>query len=329
MESRRVHGIDAWQQVARSVFLPVRCTGAGREFSASLELRDLAQGLRVSRLKIGAHEVERSRAMVAADARDHLIVILQMQESWIASQGGRGAPVAPGDVVILDAAAPYRMSLPTRGQDMVILELNRGLVELSEGMIRRLVARTIDAGVPGQAVLSSLMVSLQGPQLALDARAGRELASVVADTVAMVARSLARRETATPLDGHTALEKLRQWLRVHAQDAAVTVERLAAEHFMSVRQVHALFAAEGDRPAAYLRRVRLERATELLELGEASGLTVREIAAESGYSDSAAFIRAFTKAYGRSPTKWRVSRETAGDAAGSGVAAERVPELAP
>jgi AraC-like DNA-binding protein len=61
-------------------------------------------------------------------------------------------------------------------------------------------------------------------------------------------------------------------------------------------------AAAGEPPAALRRRILLERAAYRLITTDHD---VLRVAVEAGYSSHEAFTRAFTKAYGRSPSHWR------------------------
>ena len=61
-------------------------------------------------------------------------------------------------------------------------------------------------------------------------------------------------------------------------------------------------AAAGEPPAALRRRILLERAAYRLVTSDEDVLSV---ALEAGYSSHEAFTRAFARAYGRSPSRWR------------------------
>lgn len=64
-----------------------------------------------------------------------------------------------------------------------------------------------------------------------------------------------------------------------------------------------LFTSEvGESPARYLKRLRLERARELLET---TGLKVKRIAYEVGITDVSHFVRDFTQCYGATPASYR------------------------
>ncbi|HEX8551711.1 MAG TPA: AraC family transcriptional regulator [Abditibacteriaceae bacterium] len=83
----------------------------------------------------------------------------------------------------------------------------------------------------------------------------------------------------------------------------LTVPQLAARLFLSTGAFNILFRRETDvSPAAYLRRLRLDRAQTLLRESDES---VAQIAARSGFGDAAHFSRAFRAAFGLSPRQYR------------------------
>ncbi len=86
---------------------------------------------------------------------------------------------------------------------------------------------------------------------------------------------------------------------------ALTLEDLARRLATSPRQLQRAFSQAGERgPRAYLRRVRMTRAAELLE----NGWSVREAADLVGYSQPAQFAKAFRREQGRLPAEVRRSR---------------------
>src|SRR5215211_5567390 len=86
-------------------------------------------------------------------------------------------------------------------------------------------------------------------------------------------------------------------------DHEVTGEALAARVHLTRYHFDRLVAATaGEPPGAFRRRILLERAAYRLL---ASGNTILEVALDAGYSSHEAFTRAFTRAYGRTPSEWR------------------------
>ncbi|MCP9491903.1 MAG: helix-turn-helix transcriptional regulator [Solirubrobacteraceae bacterium MAG38_C4-C5] len=85
----------------------------------------------------------------------------------------------------------------------------------------------------------------------------------------------------------------------------LTLHDLARRLASSPRQLERAFAEAGEGgPRAYLRRVRMQRAAELLR----EGWTVKEAAGLVGYSQPAQFARAFRHEHGSLPSDIRRSR---------------------
>ncbi|WP_412061157.1 helix-turn-helix transcriptional regulator [Rubrivirga sp. IMCC45206] len=83
----------------------------------------------------------------------------------------------------------------------------------------------------------------------------------------------------------------------HLADPTFGVERLAEALGLTSRHVRRQLVAEtGESPGALLRRLRMERATQLLA---APGGTAREVARAVGYRDVSAFRRAYRAVTGR------------------------------
>ncbi|WP_292990827.1 AraC family transcriptional regulator [Mycobacterium sp.] len=76
---------------------------------------------------------------------------------------------------------------------------------------------------------------------------------------------------------------------------------VAREFCMTERTMHRRLAAEHTSYRALVDEVRVNLASALLE----SGLTVEETARQLGYSETAAFTRAFTRISGESPSRYR------------------------
>lgn len=104
--------------------------------------------------------------------------------------------------------------------------------------------------------------------------------------------------------GHT--DSFARFVEILAEtmdDHEASAESLAARVHLSRFHFDRLISAvAGEPPAALRRRVLLERAAYRLITTERDVLSV---AVEAGYGSHEAFTRAFTKAYGSSPSRWR------------------------
>jgi AraC-like DNA-binding protein len=91
-------------------------------------------------------------------------------------------------------------------------------------------------------------------------------------------------------------------------DHGVTGEDLAARLYLSRYHLDRIVSSvAGEPPTRFRRRILLERAAYRLLTTDRS---ILDVAVEAGYGSHEAFTRAFTKAYGVSPSTWR-TRPTA------------------
>jgi len=311
--------LGTWQRLAGELFAPVRCRTDGDRFEVSCEQRGIVRGLDVSRLRIDPHSAERTSDLAADGVDDVMLLLPSARGACELAQHGRSGILPPGSVTLLELDSPFVFELRDRADDLVLVQVSRALLGLNRRTVRRATAIPIGAGTPAQPTLRAVIDTLGWAQVA-DQGAGAERVSGsgalsmddgVAENLADVTVRLLTTVIRAFLTGaggepprEAQLEELRASMRRQLGDPSLTVDRLAAQHFLSVRQVHALFAEQGDSPAAYLRRIRLARAARMLSVRDSTGSTVRSVAHENGYSDAAAFSRAFAREYGARPGSW-------------------------
>lgn len=81
------------------------------------------------------------------------------------------------------------------------------------------------------------------------------------------------------------------------------VDRMAASVNLSYSRLEHLFKAQtGMTPVSYLKKLRIEKARELLET---TFLTNQQIIIKVGLGDESHFVRDFKKAYGLRPSQYR------------------------
>jgi transcriptional regulator GlxA family with amidase domain len=95
---------------------------------------------------------------------------------------------------------------------------------------------------------------------------------------------------------------LELWILEHLE-ADLSVESLARRADMSTRHFARMFAQRvGATPAAYVRRLRVERARSRIESGAAR---VKQVARECGFADEQKLRRAFRQVLGVTPAEYR------------------------
>ena len=99
------------------------------------------------------------------------------------------------------------------------------------------------------------------------------------------------------------LDQVRAVIAANLGDEGFTVERLAAAVAQSRGNLHRrLREQQGETPSELIRRMRLERAAELLDAGAGS---VAEVAYAVGFKSVAHFSNAFQALHGTRPSGWR------------------------
>ncbi|HEY1366303.1 MAG TPA: AraC family transcriptional regulator [Gaiellaceae bacterium] len=123
-----------------------------------------------------------------------------------------------------------------------------------------------------------------------------EIVAAAAD----VLRALGDRRVGNPLVDVAAVERVREYLAVHAceQTTAVTLERIAGlDRFTIARHFRRAFGTSPDRYRT-LRRLAVARAA--IE----RGVPLVQAAAEAGFADQSHMTRQFKRTYGLTPARW-------------------------
>lgn len=102
--------------------------------------------------------------------------------------------------------------------------------------------------------------------------------------------------------GDAAIEQAQASMRAHLSEADALEQALAATDMPERTYTRRFKQATGLKPIAYLQRLRIERARELLEL---TLQPVEEIGPQIGYEDTAHFRRLFKRLTGLAPGAYR------------------------
>jgi signal transduction histidine kinase/DNA-binding response OmpR family regulator len=116
--------------------------------------------------------------------------------------------------------------------------------------------------------------------------------------------NLAKTSIAAPSIEDIFLQKLHEQIEAHLSDSEFGVTQLVESIPLSQMQLYRkLKALTGKTPSQFMSSYRLQRALELLKIGE---LNVSEIAYEVGFADPSYFSRMFQKEFGRNPSQFLI-----------------------
>jgi AraC family transcriptional regulator, positive regulator of tynA and feaB len=244
----------------------------------------------------------RTQAAIARSKQAPFYLITQLHTPWYLCQGGHVAHLRAGDVVLLDTSQRYELHFPTAVKNMSIA---LPVTWVSQWLrdVHVTVPRVVAHDRAWGRSLSALCVQMgHDPSLA-----NVYPEQLLSDQLgAMLAASL---EPACQLPATPAVLSLvqnaRKILNKHLDTVGLTAEQVATELGVSVRTLHRSFAAEQTSYAVTLRRLRLQRAAQLLGQKRLGGVLLADVARRCGFADTSHFVREFSRAFGVTPALWR------------------------
>lgn len=231
----------------------------------------------------------RSFRCIGAPKREHLLLLLDGCEITYTDKEGKEIRATDGDVVYTPIGSEYRAVLSnfrdaeahTVGINFLLWEPGGEGVALSEEiLVFRRVARSVPLLFRRALSVKETPLERRILMLSLLDALCRTPQKAVPPVLAPAMRRLAEEPTPLP-----------------------TVGELARECHISEAYFRKLFRDSiGEPPAAYRKRLCLERACAYLTYGD---ISVGEIAELLGYSSVSHFIKEFTHAFGTSPLQYR------------------------
>lgn len=294
-------GLSYWVEAICEAFLEMKAdSDAGGDFRG--ELTQHAFGpIDLNFVSADRQEVWRSRQAIAR-SRENFFYLLHIRSGRLGvEQQGRSAMIMPGDCTLVDSTAPYCFSFPDI-DDILSVQIPRQWLQAWLPEPERLLAQPLTSHSPWGATLASALYNLNPAQLG-------ELAlpaGVVADQLAALL-ALAQGGASAPTTSHqkAILHRLQQSLRERFHDPELDPASLAAEHGLSKRYLHMLFATAGTSFGATVLELRLDHARRLLEDRRQQRLSIAEIAWRCGFTDPSHFARRFRQRFGHAPVAWR------------------------
>jgi len=135
---------------------------------------------------------------------------------------------------------------------------------------------------------------------------GAAVANAIAERLVLYARRPGYQSQFSPVlkaqaKADAPFGKLVGWMREHLAEI-LDVSRLASEMAMSERSFHRKFTSTmGETPAHFVETLRLDQTRLLLS----TGISLKEIAARTGYSTAAQLTKAFERRFGMTPLLFR------------------------
>jgi AraC-like DNA-binding protein len=274
----------------------LRCSSYAEEGLRAAQTNVDLGDLRVADISGNAHVIERPPDLVRAHPRDAVFACLLLEGGGYFFQAGKCVQVAAGDLLLYDTDRAYLYGF-TGPMRQLLVDVPRHL--LGDALWRSGLVH-VSASSPARpltgAVASSARRLLTGGP-----------ADAQSDCVELLQGVLHLAGGSGVQDGPRALALLtaHQFIRTHLDDADLDVAAVGRGIHLSVRQLHRVFAADGDSVSRCIWRERLEHAHADLTDPRLRHLGIGEIAARWGFASQAHFARAHRARYGRTPSAER------------------------
>lgn len=298
--------IEEWSEACAGAYVPLTIT-AGPDFRGALRERRIGDpnqphGPVVTQVGATRSAISRTLRSTQQEPREVVLFSVFLSGHGILTQEGRVAKVPPGGAYLLDGNRPYGLQMEG-SNDILVLRLPRTDLGIRSTELRDIVGRLVPPGTAGLPPLRRHLAHLlsgshrdsTGPHQ--DARLAIELVGALLHPLLYGDRSRA------VLRGDALLASAQWHIERHHTDGSLGIADIADHFVVSRRYLETLFAREQTTPAAYLRRIRLRHAQDLLS--KAPQQAVAETARQVGFNDTGTFIRAFRRECGVTPDQWR------------------------
>jgi AraC-like DNA-binding protein len=289
-----------WADLSTASFVPLRVASTAAAFVASIDQRSVG-GARISLIRSDPCHVVRTGDLIRSSEDDDVLFSVQLRGTNTVEQHGRTARVRRGEGVLYLTGAPYDLRFPDAGCELV-LQVPRRDVGVSRQALGPVAARTLsNAGSPAlRTYIAFVLSAMRGePWVEDDDQFARTATELLAGVLHHASDSGDLRRHLSP---QALLASLQQQVADQLEDPRLDVAALARRHGVSVRTVHAAFAAAGETPAEYVRGCRVRRAQDLLNR---TSLPLVDVATMSGFADQTTFQRAVKRVTGCTPMALR------------------------
>ncbi|MFT4258151.1 helix-turn-helix domain-containing protein [Microbacterium sp.] len=297
--------VPAFAELVASSFVPLEITTDREAGFAARLLGAQANDVLFTEVAATAHTVTRTERAIAAGGSGFYKVNLILQGTGLLIQDGREVLLRPGDISVYDTSRPYTLHFDDTVRNLVTM-LPQSRLSLHPSSAAELMATAVRADEPLSPVLASFLrqfpLGLHGIDAPVRARVGDTCVALV-DT--LFAQLLGQHGGRDPRrEWH---ERIDAFIDAHLGDPALSPAAIAAAHYISLRQLHALFADRGLTVAATIREKRLARCRADLTDPLHAAHTVAELAARWGFTDAAHFSRTFKRQFGVTPRELRAA----------------------
>ena len=309
--------LAAWRELVNRVFLPLavmplHATGQAAEFGASVTGRDWGE-LQIWRVTATPMSARRTMRHINSSTRDDYLLAVHISGTAAGVQDGRQVILGPGDFTLFDPIRPYSIAFHgARTFEHVIYQVPRASLD-ARWQAGRVTALGVPAASSAGRLVSPHLQTLARPAGPPGDLPAQPFIDAALDLAVTALRATAGTGSHPDPRRRSLTAELKRYALAHLTDPDLSPATAARASYVSVRQLHRLFADEGVSFAAWLREQRLRRCRDDLINPQLTHRAVSEIAARWGFRSAAHFTRAFHARYGITPAQLRRLATSWGD----------------
>jgi AraC-like DNA-binding protein len=295
----------AWRDQVHGVFngLQTLSQADAQPFSARMVL-DQAPGLRLGDIEAAPQIVVRSAIKNQDQTANEMGLLIQLEGSAQVDHAQAQLELKQGDAMVLDNARAYRLNMPQRFRQGVLLMPRQAWgSRLNDVALQA--GRMVPSTASGRLLVGfarSLMqesAQLDEPSLSAAALPLMDLmcaACVQDDLRAGESKSVAALR-----------RRVVQSLRDQLTQPNLCPALIAQQHGISVRYLHRLFQTQGQTFMGQLTQMRMRLCERLLRSRPEKSIRTTALAVACGFADDSTFRRAFKLHFGCAVAQWATS----------------------
>ncbi|WP_116366032.1 helix-turn-helix domain-containing protein [Parahaliea mediterranea] len=304
-----IQGFDQFDTQVSELFFPMDCEtprDSRGGFRGAIERRQFGE-LGFAAVRSTPLDVYRRRSHIGRVSSTQYLVKVQVEGESLICHRGREAHLRPGDFTLCLSSEPYELHFPS-DYSQVVLSVPQPLMEDCLHHPERHLGVRRDARVGANGLFSQFVTSIVSRLDDMDGVLAQRLEANVIDLLATTLTHSEESERRDRLDSGVKCEhlhRIKQFIRSHLHDERLGPGWVAQSLGISTRYLHLLFADEGVSVSRYILGMRLDASRQAFSNASYHRYSIADIAYRFGFKDPAHFSRAFKRAFGDSPARYR------------------------
>ena len=296
-------GFEAYRAVVAPIF-EAELISEEEPFFAMSEVYCLAD-LFLSYTKCSGTIYSRDRKTIARTGSDDINVLIYRHGQYTFEVEGKSFVVNPDDIAFFDLRMP--LSIRAESVDNMSLILPRRMLETLSIPVDDIHGHVLRGGV-AKRLLIDYLESIRSVARTILATESRTISDVTVRHVAACLSSMSRRSMSSARNsGNVSLAEIKDAIERQLKQPDLNAASLMSQFNISRATLYRLFEPIGG-VDSYIMERRLRQALNLMIDPSLPKPRIKQLAAEFGFSHSAAFSRAFRKLFGVSPSEARSLR---------------------